>query len=1089
MTPSGTVNDGNGGNNYTVTFVNDTTGVINARALTVTAVSDTKAYDGTTSSSGAPTITSGALAAGDSANFTQTFDTQNAGTGKTLTPAGSVTDGNSGNNYSVTLVAVTTGTITQAGQTITVTTHAPAQAQYNKSFTVAATGGSSSQSVAIAGSGACTGSGNDSTTILMTSSTGTCTVTYTQAGNTNYAAATQVIETTAAQAALAVSTLADGSVANNATLNIVGSALVSGGSVTVTVNAAPVTINADGTFSSVMTLTTGTNAITIVATNADGTPTTDTRTITYDNTSPVLAITTPSDNSIINSLVSSITITGTVAAGNTVTVSLNGGAPQFAIMSGGDYAATINRTDLAPGLNTILVTVDDGAGHTTSMKRTVVYSASAPALAVTSPDQDIVSSGTSTVMISGLVSDPSYTVQVTLTGDGTTTTYAPAVNGDGTYSQLVTFGTTTMNLTYTVTVTADDGAGHTSTIQRNIVYKGTPIAAQTITFNALPAHTYGDADFDPAATASSGLAVTYASSNTSVATIVSNKVHILSAGTTTITASQSGDINYSPASDVQQPLMVNNAMPSVTSWPTAGGITYGQALSASTLTNGSATVPGTFVFTTPSTTPPAGTYSASVIFTPIDMTNYNTVTGSVTIDVAKATPSVTSWPAAGGITYGQALSASTLTGGSASIPGTFALTTPSTTPPAGTYSASVTFIPTDTTNYNTVPTSVNVTVTDTAALPDMVVSTLPDGSHTSDATLNVTGMVDDVSNVQGVLVGSDPVTINADGSFSVAVPLIPGDNLVQITIIDKEGKQTTVSRTIILDPNAPVLAVTSPVDGLLTAQNNVTIAGSADPTSSVTVKVNEDAPFTPNGTSDNFSDTVILNSGINTILILATNPTGSTQTAKRTVFYDFRKPGLAVASPDKDMTITDGQMTISGLVSDALTTVTVTISAAGVDYTPTVNVDGSFTQALTFADEGVYPVVMTATDLYGNSASMQRNIRFLRGSIVINKGAAFTTSTAVTLDLGYVSAPTLTMSTMQLLYKNTAWTAPDGLCRQEGHHPSGGRRGEDGLVRFIDKGGAVSAFYADTIILDTKVPLGSIAINNGDAVTTSPTSS
>jgi hypothetical protein len=118
LIPSGTVNDGSGGHNYTVTFVNDTTGVITARPITVTAGSDTKVYDGTTSSDTVPTITSGSLGTGDTATWTQTYDTKNIGTLKTLTPAGSVNDGNSGNNYSVTFVPVNTGTITQADLTV-----------------------------------------------------------------------------------------------------------------------------------------------------------------------------------------------------------------------------------------------------------------------------------------------------------------------------------------------------------------------------------------------------------------------------------------------------------------------------------------------------------------------------------------------------------------------------------------------------------------------------------------------------------------------------------------------------------------------------------------------------------------------------------------------------------------------------------------------------------------------------------------------------------------------------------------------------------------------------------------------------------
>jgi hypothetical protein len=48
---------------------------------------------------------------GDTAAFTETFDTPNAGTGKTLTPAGSVNDGNGGNNYAVTVATNSAGQI------------------------------------------------------------------------------------------------------------------------------------------------------------------------------------------------------------------------------------------------------------------------------------------------------------------------------------------------------------------------------------------------------------------------------------------------------------------------------------------------------------------------------------------------------------------------------------------------------------------------------------------------------------------------------------------------------------------------------------------------------------------------------------------------------------------------------------------------------------------------------------------------------------------------------------------------------------------------------------------------------------------
>src|SRR5262249_34945770 len=105
--------------NYAVVFVNNTTGVITARPITVTAATNTKTYDGTMSAAATPTITSGTLATGDTANFTEAYTAKNVGTGLTLVPSGSVSDGNSGNNYAITLVNDTTGVITARAITVT----------------------------------------------------------------------------------------------------------------------------------------------------------------------------------------------------------------------------------------------------------------------------------------------------------------------------------------------------------------------------------------------------------------------------------------------------------------------------------------------------------------------------------------------------------------------------------------------------------------------------------------------------------------------------------------------------------------------------------------------------------------------------------------------------------------------------------------------------------------------------------------------------------------------------------------------------------------------------------------------------------
>ncbi|MFA6085503.1 cadherin-like beta sandwich domain-containing protein [Mucilaginibacter sp.] len=125
--------------------------------------------------------------------------------------------------------------------------------------------------------------------------------------------------------------------------------------------------------------------------------------------------------------------------------------------------------------------------------------------------------------------------------------------------------------TITTIVTAQDGTTtktYTTTVTRDK-------AAQTITFNALPAKNYGNADFTPGASASSSLGVSYASSNSAVATIVGGQIHLTGVGTTTITASQGGDANYLAATNATQTLTVNKAAVTVTA--TAQTKIYGEA--------------------------------------------------------------------------------------------------------------------------------------------------------------------------------------------------------------------------------------------------------------------------------------------------------------------------------------------------------------------------------------------------------------------------------------------------------------------------------------------------------------------------------
>ncbi|MBI9063952.1 MAG: T9SS type A sorting domain-containing protein, partial [Marinilabiliaceae bacterium] len=79
---------------------------------------------------------------------------------------------------------------------------------------------------------------------------------------------------------------------------------------------------------------------------------------------------------------------------------------------------------------------------------------------------------------------------------------------------------------------------------------------QVITFAELPDKETTDIDFDPGATSSLGLEISYTSSDELVATIVNNMVHLVGAGTTTIIAYQTGNDTVNAATPVEQSLTV-----------------------------------------------------------------------------------------------------------------------------------------------------------------------------------------------------------------------------------------------------------------------------------------------------------------------------------------------------------------------------------------------------------------------------------------------------------------------------------------------------------------------------------------------------
>ena len=260
---------------------------------------------------------------------------------------------------------------------------------------------------------------------------------------------------------------------------------------------------------------------------------------------------------------------------------------------------------------------------------------------------------------------------------------------------VLTAGTQTLSVTFTPTDTTDYTT-ETQSVQLT-VEQATP----TVTWSTPAAITYGTAlsitQLDAAASVPGSFVYTPAA------------VTVLTAGTQTlsVTFTPTDTTDYTTATQSVQ-LTVEQATPTIT-WATPAAINYGTALSITQL-DATASVPGSFVYTpVAGTVLTAGTQTLSVTFTPTDTTDYTTATQSVQLIVEQATPTVT-WSTPAAITYGAPLSATQLDA-TASVPGSFVYTPAAgTVLTAGTQNLSVTFTPTDTTDYTTATQLVQLTI-------------------------------------------------------------------------------------------------------------------------------------------------------------------------------------------------------------------------------------------------------------------------------------------------------------------------------------------------------------------------------------------
>jgi hypothetical protein len=142
--------------------------------------------------------------------------------------------------------------------------------------------------------------------------------------------------------------------------------------------------------------------------------------------------------------------------------------------------------------------------------------------------------------------------------------------------------------------------------------------------------------------AAAGLNVRYYVTAGEAATVneTTGALSIVTEGNVTVAATCAGNTKYYDADTVKYTFHIEKVTPKITTAPSATNVTLPATLAASDLSEGEASVAGTFAWTAPSTVLAAGDVAYEVTFTPENTDWYNTATCMVAPHVSKATQTI-----------------------------------------------------------------------------------------------------------------------------------------------------------------------------------------------------------------------------------------------------------------------------------------------------------------------------------------------------------------------------------------------------------------------------------------------------------------
>ncbi|WP_168205823.1 MBG domain-containing protein [Geobacter sp. FeAm09] len=401
--------------------------------------------------------------------------------------------------------------------------------------------------------------------------------------------------------------------------------------------------------------------------------------------------------------------------------------------------------------------------------------------------------------------------------------------------------------------------------------------------------------------------------------------------------------------------------------PSAAGAAYAYQLSKTTVTitlgDLNATYDGTPKAATV-TTDPAG---LAVGITYNDSSTAPTNAGSYTV-VATINDFNYQGTASGTLVINKAAATVTLSNLTATYDGTPKAVTV-TTNPAGkavivTYNGSTT-APTNAGSYDVVATISDTNYQGTAS------GTLVIGKATAAITLSdLTATHDGTAKSATAITNPTGLAVTFTYTYngSVVIPINVGTYTVVATISDANYQGTASGTFKIVDKTAPVLTISTLPDGSVTNNEMLNITGTVtDDVSVKWLKVN--LVQIPVDSDGGFNLGAILDSGANTIKIVASDSAGNTSTDSRTITLDLTAPNLLIAAPADNSKTATALATVNGTV-DENSSVAVKLGSEIINAA----MNGTSYTAYVTLVPGINTIVVTATDLAGKTNALKRTV-------------------------------------------------------------------------------------------------------------------